>query len=79
MNSTLSIIMEPRIHEAATDLAAGRTAYSLAREVLGLRAQVAELRQELNLLHEIRAENETKCAIFESKIRELIDRRKGGA
>ena len=34
------------IHDAATDLAAGRTAYSLAREVLGLRAQVAELRRE---------------------------------
>lgn len=34
-------------HDAATDLAAGRTAYSLAREVLGLRAQAAELREEL--------------------------------
>ena len=33
-------------HDAATDLAAGRTAYSLAREILGLRTQVAALRQE---------------------------------
>lgn len=35
-----------QIHDAATELAAGRTAYSLAREVLGLRAQVAELRTQ---------------------------------
>ncbi|ERS88827.1 hypothetical protein [Halomonas sp. PBN3] len=34
-------------HDAATDLADGRTAYSLAREVLGLRAQVEELRRTL--------------------------------
>lgn len=35
------------IHDAAIAMAAGRTAYSLAREVLGLRAQVAELRDTL--------------------------------
>lgn len=35
------------IHDAAIAMAAGRTAYSLAREALGLRAQIAELRDTL--------------------------------
>ncbi len=34
------------IHDAATQLAAGRTTYSLARELLGVRAELAQLRTE---------------------------------
>lgn len=36
---------EPQLHDAATELAAERTAHSLAREVLGLRAEIEECRR----------------------------------
>lgn len=43
----ISAMLNTSAEDAATAMAAGRTAYSLAREVLGLRAQVAELRDTL--------------------------------